>query len=125
MRRTIAVSAAALAIALPLFGAIGSPASAAGCVDTTAAYTTDPASGSGQFNASIGCDGVWVRYSFNYAIKVKGQYLDGTWQNSSLTAKWVYPWLDQSQVVGNTVDGRRLRGHRVDGAAADYVVYKH
>lgn len=120
MRKTIAASAAAL----PLLGTIGSPASAAGCIDT-AAYTTHPASGSGQFNASIGCGGVWARYSYNYAIKVKGQYLDGTWKNSSVTAKWVYPWLDQSQVIGNTVDGRRLRGHRVDGAAADYVAYRH
>jgi hypothetical protein len=122
-RNLTRIAAAAAAVGLmPLSAAIASPAQAS-CLNQEE-WTQDPASYSDNFNASISCGAVWTLYSTVYSIQVKGQYYkDGSWQNSTLSAKWVSPTITQQQVIGDTIDGRRLRGHKV-GGSSDYVIYK-
>jgi len=128
MKRFMArlVPVIAVAAAVPAFAAISSPAQAAdGTCLTSDEWTYDPATYSDVFNASIGCNGVWVFNSYTKNLTVKGQYYkDGTWTNSTLTAKKVTPTATQQQVIGQTVDGRRLRGHKTAGAV-DFVKYKY
>jgi len=129
MRRVKAVLIPAIAafVAVPLFGAMSAPANAAdgaGCVENYQ-WTTSPASSSSKFNASIDCNGVWALQSLADDITVKGQYYkNGAWQNSSLKAKKVTTTAGHAQIIGQTVDGRRLRGHQV-GGSPDLVRYKY
>lgn len=108
----------AVAAVVPMLGAISTPANAddgAGCIKGWGLASATPGN-SAKFNASINCNGVWVRQSLSYVVQVKGQYKDGTWTNSSLSAKWAYPGIvDKQQIVGQTVDGRLVRGIRVAG----------
>lgn len=118
-------------LASPLLGFHA--AAEASCVPATGGanpyWTTDPASYSDTFNASIDCNGVWALQAFSAPTLVKGQYYaSGTWNDSSLTAKWAYttkgPVDSSTQVVGQTVDGRRIRGHALNGTF-DLIYYRY
>jgi hypothetical protein len=108
-------------------------AAEASCVPATGGanpyWTTDPASYSDTFNASIDCNGIWALQAFSAPTLVKGQYyISPSWQDSSLSAKWVYTTKGSidgtSSVVGQTVDGRRVRGHALSGTY-DYIYYRY
>jgi hypothetical protein len=127
MRKTISwLTAVAAAVAMvPMLGALSAPAQAGdGSCITGYYWTSDPAGESWPFNASIGCNGAWALWSMEQRMLVRGQYLKGGWQESILPEQWVNPTQGHDQIVGQTVDGRRMRGHRLDGAPYDMVMYK-
>lgn len=78
---------------------------------------------SGQANS--GCTGLTANNTYDGStIKVKGQFKDGSWWDSNLTAKWVTPSFG-GQVVGETVNGRLVRGRQVEGASYGYVWFTY
>ena len=110
--------------------AVGTVVVGGATLETASAETCTPysmwtaATGSGSAAASSGCTGLVAHQADRYAIQIKGQYrVDGVWKDSSLSAKWVYATGDAAaQVVGQTIDGRLVRGKRV-GGTNDYVLY--
>jgi Tol biopolymer transport system component len=128
MRKTISwLASVAAAIAMgPMLVGIAAPAQAddGSCI-TGYHWTDDPASDSEPFNASIGCNGAWALWSYDFDLLVRGQYLKGGWQNSILPQQRVTPAQGHDQVIGQTVDGRRLRGHQVGGDSCALVMYKY
>jgi hypothetical protein len=131
-KRVGIVVAGLVGLVSPLLAGLHTAAEAS-CVPATGGanpyVTTDPASGSDTFNASIDCNGVWALQAYLGPTLVKGQYyISPDWLNSSLSAKWVYTTKGSidgtSAVVGQTVDGRRIRGHEIDGGA-DLIYYRY
>lgn len=123
---------AAVAVAVPVVGGAVTGAAEAACIRASdypnPIFTSKSPGSSDPFNASIGCNGVWALRSTYDVVRVKGQFNDGTWTDSALSAKWVTTTKSaidaKSQIVGQTVDGRRLRGYVVEGFA-DYVRYRY
>jgi hypothetical protein len=73
-------------------------------------FTSTAASNSENFNASINCDGVWGLATTSYNDWIKGQYYTTSWVTSSYGWQWITVNQTYKKMIGNTVDGRRLRG---------------
>lgn len=106
-RRLITSALFCSIVAVPV---LGSAAPAHACIAVWQGTDTSPDL-SEDFNASIGCDGVWARRTTSASDFIRGQYNDGGWQDSTLGWQWVQSGvLGEDKVIGNTVDGRRTRG---------------
>lgn len=117
LRKVVPSAAAAVLMAGVLSVPAPASAGAAGC-SPYALYVAGNASNSGSVGATSGCDGVWIKWAHKN-IKVKGQYYkNGSWRSSSLSAKWVTTLRNKPirKIIGNTSDGRKVRGKRVGGS---------
>lgn len=109
MKRTLS-RAAIFGAAFALVPAIGiAPAHADGCTEGWY-FTSTAANSSENFNASINCSGVWGLATATYNDWVKGQYYINGWTTSSYGWQWITVSQVYKKVIGNTVDGRRVRG---------------
>lgn len=100
---------------------MSSPASA-DCV-TNLEYTMKTPANSDKFNASTNCDGAYVQLATSNNDLVRAQYLDGDWIQSSYGWKDVYTTFTGEKIVGNTIDGRRMRGETHD--YNQFIKYKY
>lgn len=105
-------AAGALAVsALTVVVGVSAAPAQADCVRQWKNTALNPAN-SETFNASIGCDGLWGVQSTTDVERVRGQYLADTGWAYSGTYGWrtFSSSASEAKLIGNTVDGRRLRG---------------
>lgn len=109
-----------LLIGMPI--SVAAPAHASCFEDSL--WTSTNRSNSNPFNASIDCGGVWALFMGSQgADYVKGVYLrDGVWEQSTLGWQWVTQTAGEDKIIGNTVDGRRVKG--VAQNVTGYVRYR-
>lgn len=129
MRRSRFAAAAigAVAVSMATTGLIVSPAQAS--VDDCywqgwLWFGTNPSS-SGVTYANPGCDGMYAKGDINapsHADSVRGQYYkDGAWVTSSIGWRYAGP-TTIAHIVGNTTDGRKLRG-QAQTVGNSFIVY--
>ncbi|GEB14226.1 hypothetical protein GUY44_22330 [Pimelobacter simplex] len=106
-----AAGALAAAVLSVLVGVSAAAPAQADCVRQWKNTALNPAN-SETFNASIGCDGLWGIQSTTEVERVRGQYyVDGEWRYSATYSWRTFSSSDsEAKLIGNTVDGRRLRG---------------